>query len=133
MPQHITAFVNDLIFSTKIMSTGQALGVPVKIARRMTTLSERLAEPGEHLLLVDLDAESENPVEVIRACKKAANPPRVVAFASHVRADLIGAAREAGADQVMARSAFVTRLPGLLAPVGFEQAALTDSAAEETP
>jgi hypothetical protein len=39
----------------------------------------------------------------------------VVAFASHVRADLIAEARAAGADRVLARSAFVAELPALVA------------------
>jgi CheY-like chemotaxis protein len=115
MPQTITAFVNDLIFSTKIASTGEALGVKVKIARRMPTLLERLAEPGDHLVLLDLDVESENPIEVIRAAKAAANPPRIIAFVSHLHLDLIKSARAAGADEVLARSGFAARLPSLLA------------------
>ena len=40
---------------------------------------------------------------------------RVVGFVSHVDVELVKGAREAGADEVMARSGFVERLPGLLA------------------
>jgi hypothetical protein len=38
----------------------------------------------------------------------------VVAFLSHVQAELAAGARQAGADEVMARSAFVNQLPALL-------------------
>jgi CheY-like chemotaxis protein len=38
----------------------------------------------------------------------------VIAFGSHVNAEALRAAREAGADRVLARSAFVRDLPALL-------------------
>ena len=41
--------------------------------------------------------------------------PRVVGFANHERRDLMEAARQAGADVVLARSAFFSRLPDVLA------------------
>jgi hypothetical protein len=37
-----------------------------------------------------------------------------VAFGEHVQADVLQAARDAGADQVLTRSEFVYRLPVLL-------------------
>ena len=40
---------------------------------------------------------------------------KVVGFVSHVRADRIAAAKQAGIDQVLARSAFVAKLAGILA------------------
>jgi hypothetical protein len=38
----------------------------------------------------------------------------IIAFVSHVREDAIAAARSAGADRVLARSAFVRELNNLL-------------------
>jgi hypothetical protein len=43
---------------------------------------------------------------------------RTVGFLSHVQADLALAAREAGCDRVMARSAFVENLPRVLSGDG---------------
>jgi hypothetical protein len=40
---------------------------------------------------------------------------RTVGYASHVQTDVIDAARQAGVDEVMARSAFTARLPEILA------------------
>ena len=40
--------------------------------------------------------------------------PRVVGFANHERRDLMEEARRAGADVVLARSAFFSRLPDVL-------------------
>ena len=39
----------------------------------------------------------------------------IVGFASHVQTDVIEAARKAGVDDVLARSAFTQRLPEILA------------------
>jgi DNA-binding NarL/FixJ family response regulator len=110
----VTALVSDLIFSTKITSTAAALGVPVKVLRSVKQLEQRLASGGATLLLLDFDSEDIDPVEAIALCRQASGPPRVVAFGSHVRADLIEACRRAGADEVLPRSAFVRRLPDLL-------------------
>jgi hypothetical protein len=40
---------------------------------------------------------------------------RTVGYASHVQTEVIDAARQAGVDEVMARSAFTARLPEILA------------------
>lgn len=111
------AYVTDLLFSTKITSTGQALGVTVTVARGVDVLFEKLsAASGDEagtLVIVDLNA-SGDPVGAIRRVKALASPPRVVAFVSHVQADLAAAARDAGADVVMPRSAFSMNLPAIL-------------------
>src|SRR5215212_5739059 len=56
------------------------------------------------------------PLELLRAVKSdgALRGVRTVGFLSHVQGDLALAAREAGCDRVMARSAFVENLPGVL-------------------
>jgi CheY-like chemotaxis protein len=114
----IAALVPDLIFSTKITSTAATLGVPVKVLRSIEALTQRLAEGAVGLVLLDFDCEDIDPVEAISACRQAPSPPRVVAFGSHVRGDLIEACRLAGADEVLPRSAFVRRLPELLRGAG---------------
>ena len=114
----VFAYVTDLLFSTKITSTGQALGAPVKVARGADGLTTALdmapATDGRNtLVIVDLNA-SGDPLEAIRRMKARAAPPRVIAYVSHVQADLAAAAREAGADEVMPRSAFSMNLPAIL-------------------
>ncbi len=97
----------DLIFSSKITSTAAAVNVPVRVVRGVGDLA-----PGATLLLVDLEADG--AIDAIERCRTMLPTPRIVAFGPHVRDDLFTAAREAGADEVLARSAFVTRLPALL-------------------
>ena len=70
-------------------------------------------------MLLDLNAAPLAPIETIARLKGDADLAAIpiVGFVSHVQADVIAAARAAGIDEVMARSAFVTRLPELLSPV----------------
>ena len=103
----VVFYTGDLIFSAKVSSTGAALNVPIRVVRTVADLA-----PGASLLLVDLDADG--AVDAIDRCRTMVPTPRIVAFGPHVRADLFTVARDAGADEVLARSAFVTRLPQLL-------------------
>lgn len=110
---NILAYVTDLIFAAKIASTGQALGVGVRLVRSVESLTAALAAGPCDRLLVDLNAGGD-PIGAIRAARGRSVPPRIVAFGSHVQTDLLAAARDAGADAVMARSEFSSRLPELL-------------------
>ncbi|MBI4455188.1 MAG: hypothetical protein HY644_04735 [Acidobacteria bacterium] len=53
-------------------------------------------------------------VELIRELKQRGLTIPMVAFVSHVRADLVKAAEEAGCDRVVARSYFSAHLPDIL-------------------
>ena len=111
----IIAVVSDLIFSTKITGTGKALGRPVMVARTIERLREHLAASEKSdgkLVIVDLNVTGPDPMAAIREAK--ADGAQVIAYLSHVQAELAAAAKQAGADQVMARSAFTDRLPQIL-------------------
>ena len=114
MSATIAALVSDLIFSTKISSTARSLGAEVCIVGTVDQLAARLASHSDDLVLIDLDAPGLNLSRAIDICRQAAHRPRTVAFGSHVRSDLFAAARAAGADEIMARSAFVSKLPVIL-------------------
>jgi len=126
----VVAYLTDLIFATKLSSTGIALGVGVKIVRTPSQLWDQLRAGGVRLVLVDLSAEGD-PLDAIRRCRADAASPRIVAFGPHVEADLLAAAREAGAGEVLARSAFSKKLPALLQQAGNE-AAVGSAAADST-
>ena len=117
MDQTIAALVPDLIFATKIASTARSLGVQVANIRTLDQLTERLSSNHDALVLIDLEAADLDPIHAIELCKQSEHQPRTIAFGSHVRTDLIGAARRAGADEVLARSGFVGRLPSMLQSV----------------
>jgi CheY-like chemotaxis protein len=112
----ILALVDDLLFGSKITGAARQAGVPLKTARSFDAAlaAARTEAPG--LVLLDLDAARLRPLELVAAFK--ADPglarARLVAFVSHVHADLIGQARAAGVDQVLARSGFVAALPEIV-------------------
>lgn len=112
----MVAAAADLLFSARIRSAAEAAGVPLVLLRSGEDVVRRAGEAGARLVLLDLDARWLDAPAVIGALKAdaatAAIP--VVAYVSHVREDAIAAARAAGADRVLARSAFVQLLPGLL-------------------
>jgi len=112
----VLAGVADLMFSSRIRAA--AAGRPVEFARSADDLLARARALGPSLILLDLNAAPLDPLGSIARLK--ADPAlagiRIVGFVSHVQADVIAAARQAGIDEVMARSAFTARLPELLAP-----------------
>jgi CheY-like chemotaxis protein len=112
----ILAAVDDLLFSSKIRNVARRLGLDVIFARSMEAILERTRAERPSLVIVDLNGTSMRPVESIAAIR--ADPTlgrtRIVGFVSHVQVDLIEAARTAGADEVMARSAFTASLPDIL-------------------
>jgi DNA-binding NarL/FixJ family response regulator len=111
----IVALVDDLFFLAKIRETAKAVGVIVaSIDFRRGPAA--VAEAHPEAILVDLNSRSVGAIDWIQALKSdpATQPIRIVGFASHVQNNLISAARTAGCDSVMARSAFTQQLPSLL-------------------
>lgn len=111
----ILVAVEDLIFLSKIQQTAREAGVTIETVE-ISKLKERLLESPARSVIVDLNHRSGKAVEFARAIKSdpAMSDVRVLGFLSHVQTDLAQAAREAGLDAVMARSAFSQQLPELL-------------------
>lgn len=112
----VVALVSDLMMASKIRSAATGTGVEVRVVDDAAALLEtaRAARPG--LVLLDLDDRRNEAAAALTAIRSdaALASLRVLGFVSHVRADRIAAAREAGIDEVLARSAFVARLAELL-------------------
>ena len=115
MVETILAVVDDLFFLSKIQQTAKLVGVTVEPVA-LGKLADRAAQGGVSAVVVDLNHRSGSVLDAVRAVKAEAKTGgmRVVGFLSHVQTDLAVAAREAGCDQVLARSAFSQRLPELL-------------------
>jgi CheY-like chemotaxis protein len=116
-PPHVIALAADLMFTARIQGAARAVGAVVQVVGTAEALVARVQAAPPRRVLVDLDARRTDPVAAIAALKAdpATRGVPVVAFVSHVRTEAIEAARAAGADQVLARSAFVKVLPDLLA------------------
>ena len=108
--------VDDLMFASRISSAAKALGVEIAFARSPEAIVEAVRTKAPRLVILDLNSVKVRPLEAVAALKADAALAAVptLGFVSHVQTELIGAARQAGVDQVMARSAFVTQLPRLL-------------------
>jgi CheY-like chemotaxis protein len=111
----VLAAVDDLMFVSKISTAARQLGVEVVFARTADE-ARQTAERHPALIILDLNSRRTDPLGTIAALKRdpALAEIPTVGFVSHVQGDLIAAARAAGVDEVLARSAFVERLPDIL-------------------
>jgi CheY-like chemotaxis protein len=112
----VIVLVDDLMFLSRIREAARGAGLEVRPVRRGVDLGAALADGGR-LVLVDADSDRLPWAEALGALRDDPSRPRVpvVAFLSHVHTDRAAAARDAGCDRVLARSAFVRELPALLA------------------
>lgn len=110
------ALVADLLFAARIRGAATAVGVHAFTVGTAAELIDAAREARPRMLLIDLDARGVDAPALIARLE--ADPELralpVVAFGSHVNAEALRAARAAGADRVLARSAFVRELPSLL-------------------
>lgn len=90
--------------------------MPVTFARTPDEVLDRARALSPSLVVFDLNSAKVEPISTIAALK--ADPAlaaiRTIGFVSHVHTAVIAAAREAGADEVMARSAFAGQLAEIL-------------------
>jgi len=112
----ILAAVDDLLFRSKIRTTAKQAGVEVTFARTPAEILDQSRTLKPALVIFDLNSAKAEPIETIAAMKNdpALASVRTLGFVSHVHTDLIEAARTAGIDDVMARSAFAGNLAEIL-------------------
>lgn len=103
----VIALVRDLLLASRITTAARSSGGNVQLVRSPGDLA---GLPGS-LLLADLNLEG--AIEAAAAWRQARGGA-VVGFVSHADAATIAAARQAGINRVMARSAFFESLPDLL-------------------
>jgi len=106
----------DLFFASKVRAVAQAAGADIAFARDTAQCLTLVRERHPQLLILDLEWRGADPASLIREVR--ARPEsaglQIVGFASHMNARAIASARAAGADRVVARSAFTQMLPALL-------------------
>src|SRR5712692_519317 len=108
----ILAVLDDLMFTSKIKAAASQLGVAVAFARSSDGALAEMRRSAPSLVILDLNNPRTDPLGTVGAMKgdpALASIP-TVGFASHVQTDVIDAARQAGVDEVLARSAFTARL-----------------------
>ena len=109
----VVAGVDDLFFMAKILDAARRTNVAVE-GVPVAKVQERTSEAGAEAVILDLNSVA--AVHTIRELKRdpRTRKVRVLGFASHVDSETISAARDAGCDVVLARSAFSKGLPDLL-------------------
>jgi hypothetical protein len=96
----VVAYVPDLLFGSKVLAQLSAAGhQPVLVSDHE---SLRVALAGAEAIVVDLTSDASERIDHVRQSR----PPkvRVLAFYSHVEADVRERARRAGFDLVVPRS-----------------------------
>ena len=100
--------MDDLFFTSKISAIARQGGSDVVFCRSAEGVTPECVR-----IFVDLNATTFDAVAEIGKLKASHAAP-IVAYFSHVQVDLRRRAEEAGANQVLPRSAFVEQLPALL-------------------
>ena len=111
------AAVEDLLFRSKIGETATQLGIEASFPRSPKKLEDALRASPPDLLILDLNSSRFEHLGLLSSLKyeEGTKDVKTVGFLSHVQKDLAVAAKEAGCDRVMARSAFTRDLPKVLA------------------
>lgn len=112
----IIVAVSDMFFAAKIRATGEALKVPLRFIRTTEEIVRAALKDNPSLIILDLHQQKPDPFHLARELKShdGLRHIHLLGFFSHVQTELERRAREAGFEQVMARSAFTRRLPEIL-------------------
>lgn len=113
--KRVLVVVEDLLFLVKIADAAKRSGLEAQIVKNEPDALAAVADTPPLLIIVDLNANSVDPIDLITKLKDGDRKKvPVIAFVSHVQGELKQRAHDAGADMVMARSAFSTNLPQIL-------------------
>lgn len=106
----VLLLTDDLLDSSRVSGTVRTQGATLKTAREWSRLAALAVETNPVLVLLDLANPGLQLADLMAALQDLPTRPLVVAFGSHVDAQGLHAARAAGCDLVLPRSAFVERL-----------------------
>jgi PleD family two-component response regulator len=112
----ILAVVEDLLFTVKISDAAKRAGLEVEFVKSERDVIEKATQENPLLIILDLNFSSVQPLKLIGKLKSngAMKQISVIGYLSHVQGELKQQAQEAGANIVMARSAFSQNLPQIL-------------------
>jgi CheY-like chemotaxis protein len=106
---------DDLMFASRITGTARSLGLTIKPARSVDVLESNASQESPRCVVLDLANPTLQLTALLDKLRETCSPmPRIVAYGSHVDAAGLKAARDAGCDVVLPRSAFVEQLQSQL-------------------
>lgn len=112
--------VADMLFASRVRGVAGAMGTAVRVVGKPAAVAAAVRESGVRLVLVDLELPAGRGLEAIRAVRDDPETAHaeIVGFSSHRNTNALREGRAAGADRVLARSAFIEALPSLLSGTG---------------
>jgi PleD family two-component response regulator len=115
----IVCAIDDLMFSIKISTAAKQLKADVFFERTADRVVDTVRQKQPALVIFDLNSTRMRPLEAIAALKAdpELNGIRTLGYVSHTDAGTIAAARAAGVDDVLARSAFTAQIGEILTNV----------------
>ncbi len=116
----VVALVDDLFFQSKLLETARQVGVELRACSTADALAAEISGGAPKLVVVDLNAGG-NPIEALRRVRSIGREIPLIAYLSHVQAELAESARAAGCRDVMPRSKFTRDLATILSRAKSEQ------------
>ena len=112
----ILAVVEDLLFTVKISDAAKRAGLDVEFVKSERDVIDKAKHEKPLLIILDLNFNAVQPLKLISKVKSDGEMKQisVIGYLSHVQGELKQQAQEAGANIVMARSAFSQNLPQIL-------------------
>ena len=112
----ILAVVEDLMFTVKISDAAKRAGLDVEFVKSERDVIEKATQEKPLLIILDLNFTAVQPLKLISKVKSDGEMKQisVIGYLSHVQGELKQQAQEAGANIVMARSAFSQNLQQIL-------------------
>jgi PleD family two-component response regulator len=112
----ILAVVEDLLFTVKISDAAKRAGLEVEFVKSERDVIEKATSEKPLLIILDLNFSAVQPLKLITKLKSNGEIKQIslIGYLSHVQGELKQQAQEAGANIVMARSAFSQNLPQIL-------------------
>ncbi len=112
----ILAVVEDLLFTVKISDAAKRAGLEVEFVKSERDVMEKAAQEKPLLIILDLNFSAVQPLDLISKLKGDGEMKQisVIGYLSHVQGELKQQAQDAGANMVMARSAFSQNLQQIL-------------------
>jgi PleD family two-component response regulator len=112
----ILAVVEDLLFTVKISDAAKRAGLEVEFVKSERDVIEKATQEKPLLIILDLNFSAVEPLTLISKVKGDSEMKQisVIGYLSHVQGELKQQAQDAGANMVMARSAFSQNLQQIL-------------------
>ena len=112
----ILAVVEDLLFTVKISDAAKRAGLDVEFVKSERDVIDKATSEKPLLIILDLNFTAVQPLKLISKLKGNGQMKQIslIGYLSHVQGELKQQAQEAGANIVMARSAFSQNLQQIL-------------------